>query len=59
AGNLLHDSWEHIASSRVYKKFRKHVEDHRYCKKCPHLGYCVADCVVPAESPEDEELSEV
>jgi radical SAM protein with 4Fe4S-binding SPASM domain len=58
AGNLLQESWEHIASSRVYKKFRKHVEDHRFCKKCPHLGYCVADCAVPAESPEDEELGE-
>lgn len=55
AGNLLQDSWEKIAASRVYKRFRKHVERHLYCKKCPHLGFCVADCDNPVESPEEED----
>ena len=55
AGNLLQDSWEHIAASRVYKKFRKHVENHIYCKQCQNLGFCVADCVKPVEGPEEEE----
>jgi radical SAM protein with 4Fe4S-binding SPASM domain len=55
AGNLLQESWEKIAASRVYKRFRKHVEKHLYCKRCPNLGVCAADCVKPAEGPEDEE----
>jgi radical SAM protein with 4Fe4S-binding SPASM domain len=54
-GNLLHDSWEKLGSSRVYKKFRRHVESHLYCKKCPHKGFCVADCIKPIEGPEEEE----
>jgi radical SAM protein with 4Fe4S-binding SPASM domain len=55
AGNLLQNSWEKIASSRVYQKFRKHVEDHDFCQKCPNLGCCVAECVKPIEGPEEEE----
>jgi radical SAM protein with 4Fe4S-binding SPASM domain len=54
AGNLLQDSWEKIAQSRVYKKFRKHVEKQIYCKQCPNLGFCVADCQNPAVGPEKE-----
>jgi radical SAM protein with 4Fe4S-binding SPASM domain len=56
AGNLLEDSWEKIAASRVYRRFRKHVEKHLYCKKCPNLGFCVADCANPVEGPEDEDI---
>jgi radical SAM protein with 4Fe4S-binding SPASM domain len=55
AGNLLQDSWEKIASSRVYKNFRKHVEDSDFCQKCPHHGFCVSECVTPVEGPEEEE----
>jgi radical SAM protein with 4Fe4S-binding SPASM domain len=55
AGNLLQDSWDKIAASRIYKKFRKHVEKHLYCKKCPHLGFCVAECANPVEGPEEED----
>jgi MoaA/NifB/PqqE/SkfB family radical SAM enzyme len=55
AGNLLEDPWEEIAAGGVYRRFRKHVEKHLYCEKCPNLGFCVADCTNPAEGPEDED----
>jgi radical SAM protein with 4Fe4S-binding SPASM domain len=58
AGNLLQDSWEKIAASRVYKNFRKHVEKHLYCERCQNLGFCVADCAMPVEGPEEEEGNE-
>ncbi len=54
-GNLLQDSWEKIAAGRVYRKFRKHVEKHLYCKRCQNLGFCVADCANPVEGPDEEE----
>ncbi|MBN2577367.1 MAG: SPASM domain-containing protein [Pirellulales bacterium] len=58
AGNLLTESWEQIAESRMYRRFRHRLEAKVHCRDCPSLAVCVADCLrrpVPGEEGESEE----
>jgi radical SAM protein with 4Fe4S-binding SPASM domain len=44
AGNLIHDSWEHIWNDAVFQRYRERVEAPTRCEICPELAICAADC---------------
>jgi radical SAM protein with 4Fe4S-binding SPASM domain len=44
AGNLLHDTWDHIWNDAVFRHYRERVEAPTRCDVCPELAICAADC---------------
>lgn len=44
AGNVLTQDWEQIASSAVFRHYRRIVETALHCEQCPGLMYRPLDC---------------
>jgi radical SAM protein with 4Fe4S-binding SPASM domain len=44
AGNLIHDTWDHIWNDAVFQHYRERVEAPTRCEVCPELAICAADC---------------
>ncbi len=44
-GNILHDKWEDLLKSPIYRKFGQEKANwHKSCNSCPFINLCHGDC---------------
>jgi radical SAM protein with 4Fe4S-binding SPASM domain len=64
AGNILHDPWERIWNSELFRSFRDREEDPRWaglpekCWDCPDLPLCGGGCRIEREAREGHRVAE-